>query len=370
MRRLTRDLDAECTFLDLDRNRSRMDNIRDVWHTLKQRRWDLVYMESTGIAGGLPLIQAARRHSQRYVVSSGDPIGGFFRVVHGTVAGFAFEQYEKCLYRYSAGFIGWTPYLTGAALKLGAPRAVTVEGAVDTSIFSSRSTPERRVLKQRYGLNPDHMVAGVVGSLKWTPRQSYCYGLELARMLPYVQRDDLSVLIVGDGDGRARIEEAIPDAWHDRVVFTGRVPEADVVDTLNAMDIGFITQTMDELGSFRLTTKLPEYLAAGLPVAMSPIPGFYDYAQEAGWSLPPHHPASDAFARALGSWIDTVTDREVAHRRKRARDIARDVFDYSVVRPRFASFISDVLDENIRSEALSKHDMVTSTPISAVSDRA
>jgi glycosyltransferase involved in cell wall biosynthesis len=349
MRRLTQDLDADCTYVDLDRSRSRLDNARHVRSILRDGPWDLVYMESTGIGGGLPLIQAAQRSAQRYVVSSGDPIGGFFRVVNGPVHGFAFEQYEKWLYRSSAGFIGWTPYLTGAALKMGAPRAVTVEGAVDTSIFASRSTPERRALKQRYGLNPDHLVAGVVGSLKWTPRQSYCYGLELARMLPYVQREDLSILIVGDGDGRSRIEAAVPQAWRDRVVFTGRVPEAEVVDTLNAMDIGFITQTMDELGSFRLTTKLPEYLAAGLPVAMSPIPGFFDYARDAGWALPAHHPADDAFHRACGHWINEITRDDVAERRARAPEIARSVFDYSVVRPRFTAFIHDVM--GIRSAA-------------------
>jgi glycosyltransferase involved in cell wall biosynthesis len=345
MRRLTQDLDADCTYLDVDRSVSRLENGRKIWSTLQSRTWDLVYMESTGIAGGFPLIRAAHTWGQRYVVSSGDPVGGFFRVVKGPIHGFAFERYERHLYRKSAGFIGWTPYLAGAALKMGAPRAVTVEGAVDTSIFEARPDSERRAIKERYGLNTDHIVAGVVGSLKWTPRQSYCYGLELARMLPYVQRQDLSVLVVGDGDGREQIEAAVPAEWKDRVVFTGRVPETEVVDALNAMDIGFITQTMDELGSFRLTTKLPEYLAAGLPVAMSPIPGFFDYACDAGWALPPHHPASDAFVSELGTWIDTVTWDEITQRRNRAPEIARTVFDYSVIRPRFTSFIYDVLGQ-------------------------
>jgi glycosyltransferase involved in cell wall biosynthesis len=343
MRRLVRDLNADCTFIDVDRSLSRAQNARRIWSVLREGSWDLVYQESTGIAGGLPLIRAARAWGQPYVVSSGDPVGGFFRVVKGPIHGMAFEQYEKWLYRHSSGFIGWTPYLAGAALKMGAPRAVTVEGAVDLDVFRSAPDAERRTLKARYGLNPDHLVAGVVGSLKWTPRQAYCYGLELARMLPYVQREDLSILIVGDGDGRARIEAAVPPAWRDRVVFTGRVPEAEVVDTLNAMDVGFITQTLDGLGSFRLTTKLPEYLAAGLPVAMSPSPGFFDYAREAGWALPPHHPASDAFHRACGHWIDGLTPAAVAERRQKAPAIARDVFAYEVVRPRFTAFIHDLL---------------------------
>jgi len=343
VRRLTEHLDLDCTYHDFDRSLSRWENARRLWEALRSSSWDLVYQEGTGIAGGMPLIRAARSWGQRYVVSSGDPVGGFFKTVKGPLHGFAFEQYEKLLYRNGTGFIGWTPYLTGMAMKMGAPRAVTVEGAVDFSVFSSFAADERHAAKSQYGLDPDHLVCGVVGSLTWTPRQQYCYGLELVEMLPYVERPDLSVLIVGDGDGKARLEARIPDAWRDRVVFTGRVPEREVVRTLNAMDVGFITQTLDDLGRYRLTTKLPEYLASGLPVAMSPIPGFFDYAQPAGWPLPAHHPASDAFHRACAKWLDGVSREEIETRRTRAPELARKYFDYEVVRPKFESFLYDLL---------------------------
>lgn len=343
VRRLTADLDADCTYHNLDRSQSRWQNARELWSLLTDRSWDLVYLEGTGIGGGLPLILASALRGQRYIVSSGDPVGGFFRTVHGPLAGHVFESYERLLYRYSTGFIGWTPYLTGAALRMGAPQGVTVEGAVDLSIFTPRSDRERRSLKQAYGLNPNHLVCGVVGSLTWTPRQRYCYGLELVGMLPYLQRNDVSVLVVGDGDGLRRLRERVPRAMRDRVVFAGRVPEAEVVDALNAMDIGFITQTLDALGRYRLTTKLPEYLGCGLPVAMSPIPGFYDYAQTAGWALPGYHPSSDDFFRSCAAWLDGLRHEEVALRRKIAPDLAEKYFSYDVVRPKFTAFISSLL---------------------------
>lgn len=351
VRRLTADLNADCVYHNLDRNRSRLENAREVWHLLTSQPWSLVYQEGTGIAGGIPLILAALRYGLRYIVSSGDPVGGYFRTVKGPLAGRLFETYERLLYRYSAGFIGWTPYLTGMAMKMGAPRAVTVEGAVDLSVFTSRSQSERRALKQAYGLSPNHLVCGVVGSLKWTPRQQYCYGLELVSMLPYLERTDVSVLIVGDGDGRAELESRVPDGFRDRVVFTGRVPETEVVAALNAMDIGFITQTLDDLGRYRLTTKLPEYLACGLPVAMSPIPGYYDYAEAAGWALPAHHPASDSFHRSCAEWLDQVRPEEIAHRREEGPKIAARHFSYEVVRPKFTAFLSDLLPASVPSYA-------------------
>jgi glycosyltransferase involved in cell wall biosynthesis len=182
-----------------------------------------------------------------------------------------------------------------------------------------------------------------VGSLNWTPRQQYCYGLELVEMLKHTQRDDVSILIVGDGSGKKRLESRVTPSIRHRVSFTGRVPEKEVVDTLNAMDVGFITQTMDSLGRYRLTTKLPEYLASGLPVAMSPIPGFYDYVRDAGWSLPAHHPASASFHHACAAWIDRLDGSEVEERRARAPKVANKFFSYEKVRPKFSAFINDLL---------------------------
>jgi glycosyltransferase involved in cell wall biosynthesis len=343
MRRLTAEMDAELTYFDLDRSMSRRENARRIRVLLESEPWDLVYQESTGIAGGLSLIRAARRKGLRYIVSTGDPVGGFFRTVRGPLWGSAFERYERALYRHCAGFIGWTPYLTGMALKMGARRAVTIEGAVDTKRFRARPAEERRAMKPRFGLDPDHIVCGVVGSLKWTPRQQYAYGLELVRMMHHVRREDVSVLIVGDGDARTRLEAEIPRGMEGRVVFAGRVPEDEVVLALNAIDVGFITQTLDGLGSYRLTTKLPEYLACGVAVAMSPVPGFFDYARDAGWPLPAMHPADETFPREVARWIDTLERSEIEERAARGPAIARARFEYEVVRPRFEQFIESVL---------------------------
>lgn len=343
MRRLTENMRGSCTYLDFDRSLSRAENGRELWRALQRQSWDLVYQESTGIAGGICLIRAARAWQQRYIVSTGDPVGEFFRTVKGPLYGRAFGAYERQLYRHSTGFVGWTPYLVGMAMKMGAPRAVTVEGAVDTSVFSAADENARQAAKEHYGLSTDHLVCGVVGSLTWTPRQKYCYGLELVEMLPFVQRNDVSVLIVGDGDGRETLERRVPPALRDRVVFTGRVPEGEVARALHAMDVGFIAQTIDQLGRYRLTTKLPEYLASGLPVAMSPVPGYYDYAGSAGWPLPPYHPASEDFHRACAAWVDSLTWEEVQERRERAPTLAEQFFDYEVVRPKFEAFVEDVL---------------------------
>jgi glycosyltransferase involved in cell wall biosynthesis len=343
MRRLAGQLSKwDITYLDIDK-KDRRSSSSALWSTLSSRSWDLVYQESTGLAGGLNMIRAARTRGQKYVVSSGDPISGFFRTIKGPAFGRLFELYERELYRRSAGFIGWTPYLTGRAIEMGAPRGVTVEGAIQPDLFRKFSPPEREVARRKYGVPDAHIVCGVVGSLLWTPRQQYCYGLELIETLKHLKRTDVSLLIVGDGTGRAILEERVPDHLRNRVVFTGRLPENTVVEAMNAMDIGFITQTLDTLGSFRLTTKMPEYLACGLPIAVSPIPGFFDYVGEAGWALPPYHPASPIFAERCALWLDSLCREEIDAKAKHSRSIAESRFAYDVVGPRFVRFIDHLM---------------------------
>ena len=122
MRRLIEGLDLDATVFDLDTSQTRLENCRAVWGLLRKQHWDLVYLESTGIAAGLPLIAAHHAWGQRFVVSTGDSVSGYVRSVKGPTLGALFGGYERLLYRACAGFIGWTPYLTGRALHLGAPR--------------------------------------------------------------------------------------------------------------------------------------------------------------------------------------------------------------------------------------------------------
>ena len=342
VRRLTADLPYDVTVYDVDRSRGRWQNLHHIDKVLRSKHWDLVYQEATGVVAGLNLIRAAKSRAQQFIVSSGDPVEGYFRNVKGPVAGWIATRYERSLYRNCTCFIGWTPYLTGRAIHMGAPRGATIEGAVDTSLFAPRSEEERTAIRRKLGIPGSNIVCGVVGSIRWVPRQQYCYGLELVRMLDYLERTDVSVLIVGDGDGMPRLR-AGADRHPGRVVFTGRVPEEDVATAVNAMDIGFITQTLDGLGSFRLTTKMPEYLASGVPIAVSPIPGLFDYAWEAGWALPAFHPASDEMPRGIAQWLDRITRDEVRARASRARAVAVSRFDYDIVAPRFAGLLRHLL---------------------------
>jgi hypothetical protein len=277
---------------------------------IRHRRPDLVVMEGTGIGGGLALLLGRLLTGVPYVVSSGDAVGPFVASRH-PLLGPAFAGYERALCRFSSGYIGWTPYLAGRALSFGAPRVMTAPGWAPAARTSAERAEARRRVRADLGIPQDALVIGIVGSLAWNPRRKYCYGLELVCALSNVLRTDVRVLIVGDGEGRARLEErAGPQA-----VFTGRVPREQVPDYLAAMDLASLPQSVDGVGSFRYTTKLSEYLAAGIPVVTGEIPLAYDLLGDWLWRLPGDAPWDRRYVHALAELLNRVTDADLEAKR-------------------------------------------------------
>lgn len=117
-------------------------------------------------------------------------------------------------------------------------------------------------LRHQFGLD-DTFVVGVMGSLVWSPRLQICYGWDLIQALAQLQDLPVRGLIIGDGNGRSRLQE-LARQFHvqDRVVFCGRIPYAEVPRYLQLMDVALSTQTNNLPGQVRTTGKLPEYMAS------------------------------------------------------------------------------------------------------------
>ena len=140
---------------------------------LLRRRPDLVVIEGTGAAGGIAVLAARLLAGVSYVVSSGDAVGPYVGLRHRRLAPFA-GLYERALCRWSAGFIGWSPYLVGRALTFGAPRAMTAANWAPPA-----ASEERAARRAALGIPEEAIVFGLVGSLGWNEERGYCYGAEL-----------------------------------------------------------------------------------------------------------------------------------------------------------------------------------------------
>jgi Glycosyl transferases group 1 len=336
---LLRDLDPEV--FPFDRT-DKPANVAALLRFVRRHRPSLLVMEGTGIAGALGLWLSKWLHGVPYVVSSGDAVGPFLGL-RGRATGGVGWLYEHLLYRWSVGFIGWTPYLVGRAFTMGARRGITAANfALGTDVVR-----DREQLRAELGIPGDALVFGLVGALNWSARYAYCYGAELVRAMRRVRRDDVRVLVVGGGSGLERLRTEAGDDLGHRIVMPGPVAQELVPSYLAAMDVGSLPQSVDQVGALRYTTKLSEYLACGLAVVTTQIPFAYDLDDGWLWRLPGDTPWSEDFVAALADLMRRVRRDEVVARRAAVpRRLV--LFDEADQRRRIRGFMEDVLERSRR----------------------
>jgi hypothetical protein len=300
------------------------------------RRPALVVMEGTGTGGGLPLLLARAVFGTPYVVSSGDAVGPYLGL-RSPLVGWLGGFYERLLYRRCAGFIGWTPYLVGRALTYGAPRGMTAAGWTRAD-----PAPDARArVRAELGVGEDTLLIGLTGSIH--KRREYVYGSELVRAIRRSERRDVAVCVIGDGSGMDLLRQEAGEDLGGRILLPGRIAPELVPDYLAACDLASLSQSTDEVGAFRYTTKLSEYLAVGLPVITTETPLAYDLDEGYLWRLPGAAPWDPRYIDALVALLDALTREQVRAHAAAVAARRTDPFDRSEQQRRAAAFVSDLL---------------------------
>jgi hypothetical protein len=330
---------GDCRELDFDKKEKRKSFI-GLLSAIWRLRPRLIVMEGTGIAGGIACLLARILLKIPYIVSSGDAVGPFV-ASHRPGWGWIFTIYERALCRNSAGFIGWTPYLVGRALTFGAPRAMTAPGWVIGN--ESSLEQDREQIRRRLGIVSGQIVFGILGALEWNTPKKYCYGLELVEAINLVKRKDVTVVIVGGGSGYAELKKRA-GRLNGRVIMPGPVALADVMKYLAAFDVASLPQSLDQLGMFRYTTKISEYVMSGLPVVTSRIPAAYDLDNDWIWRLPGKGPWEKTYIEALAALMENITRDEIDLKRK-GIPAELGMFDSSIQIKRVGKFIRDTLED-------------------------
>ena len=104
-----------------------------------------------------------------------------------------------------------------------------------------------------------------------------------------------------------------------------------------------LSQSVDRVGSFRYTTKLSEYLAAGVPVISGEVPAAYDLDEGNFWRLPGDAPWSSRQIDALVELLEGISWQEIARRRAAASVSRSAIFDRETQQRRMRAFVDDLL---------------------------
>ncbi len=148
---------------------------------------------------------------------------------------------------------------------------------------------------------------------------------------------------MGDGGGLQGLRDLAGDDLGVRVFLPGRVPAEEVPDYLAAFDMASLSQSTDAVGSFRYTTKLSEYLAAGLPVITGETPLAYDLDEGYMWRLPGDAPWSADYVQALTRLLAGITRADVERRRRAGLNRREEPFDVAAQQRRMQGFVQDLL---------------------------
>src|SRR5579862_823853 len=163
LRTMLRGFDTE--IIPFDRHaKTRM--LLEIVRKIRSRKYEIVALEGSGVAGGLAVIIGRVTAGVPYVVSSGDAIAPFLRRRWPWSVPFA-GLYERALCRLCAGFIGWTPYLVGRAITFGARRAMTAPGWAPYPRPREHLEAARREIRFKLRIPADAIVFGLVGALGW-----------------------------------------------------------------------------------------------------------------------------------------------------------------------------------------------------------
>lgn len=284
-----------------------------IMSTVVKQRPNLIVMEGTGIAGGAALILCRFLYGTNYMVSSGDSIAPFlsrrWKLLYPL-----FWLYETVLYRKSAGIIAWTPYLVGRAITMGAKHAISAPGWINkTNIDTSASSRKR--IRERLGLESTDIGIAIAGSIDWDSSAQYAYGLELVRAATKSKRSEIVVFIIGEGSGLSKLKQIADASKAVRIVFLGKKPHEETLETLGAMDLASLPQTCDPVGALRYTYKFVEYYELGLPIVTGELPLAYDLYLDGSWRLPGDSPWSRRYIEALTEFMDSVDHEEIEKKR-------------------------------------------------------
>jgi len=178
-------------------------------------------------------------------------------------------------------------------------------GAKVDDVFIVRNGPDlNRVrlvapdqqLRAKYGT-----ILGYIGAMN--PQDGVDYLLRaLARVVHELGRRDFYCVLIGDGDSREELIALAEDLKiSDRVLFTGFIPDADVVRYLSTADICLDPNPSSPLNDVSTWIKVMEYMALGKPLVSFDLKETRVSAAEAALYVPPNdeHLYADAIVRLM-----------------------------------------------------------------------
>lgn len=304
-------------------------------------RYDLVFATTTPLTAGIPGIFARWLRGKPFVFEVRDlwpELPKAMGVIRNPLVLGAMSLLEWASYRSAHRLIGLSPGIVDGIAHRGVPRGriALVPNGCDLGIFAGEVAPWRPEQVKAEDLLA--VFAGTHGMANGLDAV-----LDTAAELKRRGRDDIKLLLIGQGKLKSPLQARASSEGLDNVVFHDPVNKTRLAGLMASTDVGL--QILANVPAFYYGTspnKFFDYIAAGLPV-LNNYPGWLAEMirdHQCGFSVEPENPK--AFADALEKAAD---DREALKAMgQRGRELAEQAFNRQLLSNRFVDWLEGTVN--------------------------
>lgn len=287
-------------------------------------KYDVLFATTTPLTAGIPGIFARWLRGKLFVFEVRDlwpELPRAMGVIRNPLVLWAMGVLEWASYRSAHRLVGLSPGIVEGIAHRGVPRdrIASVPNGCDLAIFAGQVEPWRPAQVRESDLMA--VFAGTHGMANGLDAV-----LNAAAELKRRGRDDIKLVLIGQGKLKPGLQARAAREGLDNVVFHGPVNKAMLAGLMAATDLGL--QILANVPAFYYGTspnKFFDYIAAGLPV-LNNYPGWLAERiteHRCGFTVPPDNPV--AFADALEQ---AAADRDALKAMgQRGRALAENQFD-------------------------------------------
>lgn len=302
--------------------------------------YDVVFATTTPLTAGIPGIVARWLRGKPFVFEVRDlwpELPKAMGVIRNPLVLGAMSCLEWASYRSAHRLVGLSPGIVEGIVRRGvqSERVALVPNGCDLRIFGQTGVQPWRPegVSERDLLAVFAGTHGVANGLDAV--------LDAAAELKRRGRDDIKILLIGQGKLKAALQRRATTEQLDNVIFHDPVDKARLAGLMASVDVGL--QILANIPAFYYGTspnKFFDYIAAGLPV-LNNYPGWLAeliQQQQCGFAVPPDNPA--AFALAL----EQAADDRVALKQmgQRGLQLAQREFDRDKLADRWVKWVVGV----------------------------
>lgn len=300
-------------------------------------KYDVVFATTTPLTAGIPGITAKWLKRKPFVFEVRDlwpELPKAMGVIKNPVVLSLMSALEWASYRSADRLIGLSPGIVKGIIKRGvAPKKISlIPNGCDLNIFAGEHESWR----------PEQVAQSDLMAI-FTGTHGLANGLHaviaVAVELKKRERDDIKLVLVGDGMQKKGLQQQAQELGLDNIVFHNPVNKEKLAGLMASADLGL--QILANIPAFYYGTspnKFFDYIAAGLPV-LNNYPGWLaELIQETqcGFAVPPESP--ELFADALEQAADNRN--ELKKMGMRAQNLAREKFDRNILSQQFSEWVA------------------------------